>query len=220
MSSEHTKALVVLALLLWFASALVAGWFDAFDAPASGLIVLGLFLVVPVLFFGTWYIASARFRAFANSISLRLIVGAHVWRFVGLGFLVAYSLGRLPAQFAVPEGLGDILAAAFALRLAIALRRNRPVRGYFVFWNIFGLLDLLSAITVGILYSEGPFGILREGVSTALMVTFPVNVIPTFFVPLFILLHVLALLRRSEVGKMVRTPAARERQDHGGRAVS
>ncbi len=218
MSSENTKAFVALALVLWFVTALVAGWFDVFIAPDSGLIGLGLFLVVPILFFITWYIVSARFRAFANSISLWLIVGAHVWRFVGLGFLVAYFLGRLPAQFAIPEGLGDIVAAAFALPIALALRRNQPVKGYFVLWNIFGLLDLLSAITVGILYSEGPFGILREGLSTAPMVTFPVNVIPTFFVPLFILLHVLALLRRNEVGKTVTAP--RDLQSHRGRDVS
>jgi hypothetical protein len=30
--------------------------------------------------------------------------------------------------------------------------------------------------------------------------SFPVSLIPTFFVPLFILLHVLALIRRNEVG--------------------
>jgi hypothetical protein len=118
---------------------------------------------------------------------------------VGLGFLVAFLVGRLPAQFAIPEGLGDIVAAIFALPLALALRGEKPVRGYFILWNIFGLIDLLSAITVGILYSEGPLGVLRTGVSTALMTTFPVNLIPTFFVPLFILLHVLALLRRNEV---------------------
>jgi hypothetical protein len=39
----------------------------------------------------------------------------------------------------------------------------------------------------------------KEGISTTPMVTFPVHLIPTFFVPLFILLHLLALKRRREL---------------------
>jgi len=56
-----------------------------------------------------------------------------------------------------------------------------------------------------VLYSQGAFGILRTGVSTALMTSFPVSIIPTFFVPFFILLHVLALIRYKEVGPAGRT---------------
>ncbi len=204
MSSDNTRRYVVFALLFWCVSALVAGWFGLFDVPGQPPILLGVFFVLPILLFSTSYMVSTRFRAFSNSMSLWLIVGAHLWRYVGLGFLIAFLLGRLPAEFAIPEGLGDVAAAVFALPLARALRRNEPVRGYFVLWNIFGLGDLLSAITVGVLYSQGPLGILRTGVSTALMTTFPVNVIPAFFVPLFILLHVLALLRRNEVRTMAK----------------
>jgi hypothetical protein len=45
---------------------------------------------------------------------------------------------------------------------------------------------------MGVLYSNGPLGLLSAGtVTTQLMVTFPVSLIPTFFVPLFLLLHAL-----------------------------
>lgn len=202
-SSNHAKVYALFALLFWFLSALVGGWLDIFTAPGQPPLVFGAFIVVPILFFTTFYVLSTRFRALANSVSLSLIVGAHVWRYVGLGFVIAFLFGRLPVEFAIPEGLGDVVAAVFALPLALALHRNRPVRTYFIAWNIFGLVDLLSAITVGVLYSEGSLGILRAGVSTALMTTFPISLIPTFFVPLFILLHVLALLRRNEVGATV-----------------
>lgn len=187
------------AILLWFLGALTAGWFGLFvqsDAPPT---YLGAFIILPIAAFTALYLSNKEFRVFANSIDLSLIVGAHLWRYVGMGFLIAFLFGRLPAQFAIPEGLGDIIAAVFAYPLALALRSNKAVRGYFIAWNIFGLVDLVSAVTVGVLYSEGPFGILRTGVSTALMTTFPVNLIPAFFVPLFIMLHVLALVRRKEV---------------------
>jgi hypothetical protein len=201
--SNETRNYSVLAISVWFLSALVGGWFDIFSMPGKPPLFVGLFLVLPILSFTTMYTLSARFRTFANSIPLSLIVGAHLWRYVGLGFIFVYLLGKLPGEFAIPEGVGDVVAAAFALPLARALHRKRPVRGYFLLWNIFGLIDLISAITVGILFSQGSFGILRTGVSTAFMTAFPVNVIPTFFVPLFILLHMLALARRNEVERTV-----------------
>lgn len=195
----------ILAVLLWFSGALIAGWFGLFSQPDTPPAYLGLFIVVPIAVFTTRYLSNKNFRVFANSIGLSLIVGAHLWRYVGIGFLIALLQGKLPAQFAIPEGLGDIIAAVFSLPLALALHRKKPVRGYFIVWNIFGLVDLVSAITMGVLYSQGPFGILRTEVSTALMTTFPVNLIPTFFVPLFIMLHVLALVRRKEVSAAAHT---------------
>jgi hypothetical protein len=198
-TTRYMKNFTALAVLLWFLCALAAGWFDLFSQSDTPPIYLGLFFALPIVVFTTLYLSNADFRALAKSIDLSLIVGAHVWRYVGIGFLIAFLFGRLPAQFAIPEGLGDIIAAVFALPLALALRRGKPVRGYFIAWNVFGLADLISAITMGVLYSRGPSGILRTEVSTAFMTTFPVNLIPTFFVPLFIMLHALALARRSEV---------------------
>jgi hypothetical protein len=69
----------------------------------------------------------------------------------------------------------------------------------FIAWNVYGLIDLLSAISMGILYSPSSFGVLRTGLSTELMTTFPVHLIPTFFVPLGILLHMLSLIRSREL---------------------
>jgi hypothetical protein len=198
-SLRDTKVYVALLVLLWFFSAFVGGWWNMFAVPGKPPILLGVLFLVPILLFSSSYSVSSQFRAWANSISLSWIVGLHVWRIVGLGFVIAYLFGKLPAQFGVPEGFGDIIAAVFALPLALAIRRQKPVRGYFILWNVFGLVDLLSAITVGLLYSDGPLGVLRTGISTALMTTFPINLIPTFLVPLFILLHLLALVRRNEV---------------------
>jgi hypothetical protein len=198
MSSRQGRNYTVAVLLLWFLTALTGGWFDIFTSPGKPPIAIGLFLVVPILFFCTWYLAGGQFRAFANSLNLAWIVGAHLWRFVGLGFVIAVFLRKLPAGFGIPEGFGDVVTAAFALPLAGALHRKKAVRKGFIAWNIFGLVDLLSAILMGVLYSEGSFGILRTDVSTVLMTTFPVSIIPTFLVPLFILLHLLALARRRE----------------------
>ena len=197
--SSHIRNYAVIAIVAWFLSAGIAGWFGYFSQPDIPPTHLALFLVTPMIGFMGAYVLSAHFRVWTHSIRLSIIVGAHAWRYVGIGFVIAFLLGYLPPQFGIPEGVGDIIAAVFSLPLAFSLHRGKPVRTAFIVWNIFGLVDLLSAITMGILYSQGSFGILRDGVSTALMTMFPIHLIPTFFVPLFILLHILALVRSGEV---------------------
>lgn len=74
-------------------------------------------------------------------------------------------------------------------------------RRWLLAWNTFGFIDLISALVVGILYSDTPLGILSSGTATTtLMVTFPVSLIPTFFVPLFLLLHLLTFKRIAALG--------------------
>ncbi len=146
------------------------------------------------------YFASPAFRAFTDRISLTLIVGSHLWRFVGLGFVIGWLKGVLPAGFGIPEGFGDIIAALGALALLPSLRAGTPSRRWLLAWNTWGFLDLVSAIAMGLLYSNSSLGVLsRGGQTTELMVTFPVSLIPTFFVPLFLLLHALTFKRIADL---------------------
>ncbi|MGE5277085.1 MAG: hypothetical protein ACM3SU_08830 [Acidobacteriota bacterium] len=195
------RRLAILAVIAWFAAAVAAGVSGIVNVPGRPPLALAGLLAIPIVGFVTAYRTSASFRAFTETIPLALLVGSHVWRFVGLGFVLAWAAGALPAGFGIPEGFGDIIAATGALLLLPAVRRGTASRGWLLAWNAFGFLDLVSAITVGILYSEGPAGILGTPTSnTALMVTFPVSLIPTFFVPLFLLAHALTfrrLVRRS-----------------------
>ncbi len=82
-------------------------------------------------------------------IEYRSGTSAHAWRFVGIYFLAGAIVGFLPPQFGFPEGLGDIITAIFSLPLAFAIRKNSRsprLRTAFIAWNVFGLIDLISAI--------------------------------------------------------------------------
>ena len=115
-----------------------------------------------------------------------------VFRPVGVVFLVAMALGRLPAVFALPAGLGDIaigIEAAFVVR---ALRRG--VVGRRTAWlNILGLADLIVAFGIGYATAPGPFRLLFSSPSTEAISTLPLVLIPTAVVPLAVTLHVLSL---------------------------
>ncbi len=193
----RTRRLTALGVALWFTAATVAGWTSLLDRPNRPPFELLALVVLPVVIAGTAFLFSRPFQVLAESVSLTWLVGSHVWRFVGLGFLVGWYRGALPAGFAIPEGVGDIVAAIGALALARQLSRGRVPRTWLLAWNLFGLLDLLAAIALGVLYSNGPIGLLAsvDGATTRPMITFPVSLIPTFFVPLFIALHLLTFTR-------------------------
>ena len=197
-SSQTSLArnLTVAAIGVWLLAATAAGVTGAVNAPGQPPLQLAVFVGVPISIGITAYALSSSVRAWALGLSLTWLVGLHIWRVVGLGFVLAWLLGELPGSVAIPEGLGDVAAAAGALALLPGLRRGTASRGWLLAWNTFGLVDLVSAITMGVLYSNSALGVLATGgVTTELMVTFPVSLIPTFLVPLFILMHLLTFAK-------------------------
>lgn len=199
---KFTKIFVYGMIVLWFLFALVMGAQGRFQASGQKPpLALGLAVVLPILLFVLAYSRHGAIWAFCQSLDLRVVVGLHFWRIIGLDFVLRYAEGRLPAGFALPAGINDIIIGLTAIPLALAIGRGGPsVRKWFVAWNIFGLLDLFSAIGLGILHSPSSFGILAgSGPTTLLMSELPRSLVPTFLVPIFILLHLLALARRKEV---------------------
>jgi hypothetical protein len=120
------------------------------------------------------------------------LIALQVWRVVGVVFLMLLWRGQLPPLFALPAGLGDIaagLAAPF-----VARRLQRPGGTPFaVAWNVFGLLDLIVAIGLGATTNVGPVQIFYTDPSSAVMTAFPMALVPTFLVPLSMMLHFLSL---------------------------
>jgi len=102
----------------------------------------------------------------------------------------------LPAAFALPAGWVDFAIGVTAPLIAFGLshRKISPSQ-IFILWNILGILDLVMAVTLGILSSGTPLGLLAGEVTTQIMGQFPLSIIPTFLVPLFIIFHLVALAR-------------------------
>jgi hypothetical protein len=110
--------------------------------------------------------------------------------------------GRLPARFALPAGIGDILIAATApwvARTADAPNGRRRA----IIWNILGLTDLVVAIALGVTTNPGPAHVFNTVPNSAVIAHFPMALIPTFFVPLAMTLHMISLwqLRRGSRAK-------------------
>ena len=104
----------------------------------------------------------------------------------GVAFLIIMALGHLPALFALPAGLGDIAAGIAAPLVARRLAHGTGRRAA-LWFNAFGMTDLVSALTLGALTG---FQLLNVTPSGAPISGLPLALIPTAAVPLLFALHV------------------------------
>jgi hypothetical protein len=201
-------------VLVWAA---IGGWFVVvFSVGAAGGFVgapgqppLAILVgsTLPLAVFVAAYRGSRRFRDRVQGADLRLLTGAQAWRAGGLIFLAFHAYGLLPGLFAWPAGLGDIAVGVTAPWVAAALTRDPGFVGddRFAVWNVLGIVDLLVAVATGTL-SSGLIPGLTE-VGSAPMSQMPLVLIPGFLVPLFVMLHVTALVQWRQV-RRIQAPLA------------
>ena len=113
----------------------------------------------------------------------------HAFRVAGLGFLLTMAIGHLPALFALPAGLGDITTGLAAPLVSRKLARGTGRRSA-VWFNVFGMTDLIVALALGALTG---FQLIHVTPSSAAIGELPLALIPTAGVPLLLALHVTSL---------------------------
>jgi hypothetical protein len=193
----------------WWITAIVAVWFLlALGGSLAGVfapqdrppLMLATAAAAPVVVFAFWYAISPAFRHLLRSVDLRLITLAQTWRVGGILFVILYYQGVLPGVFALPAGWGDFAIGVTAPIIAwVISARDAFSRQLFLWWNSLGILDLVLAVSLGTLASATSIGVLAGETTTQVMGAFPLSLIPTFFVPLFVILHLAALVRVSQV---------------------
>jgi hypothetical protein len=133
-------------------------------------------------------------------------------RALGVIFLILYAAGKMPGLFAWPAGLGDVLVGVLAPVVGIAYRRGpRENPDLVSAWNLFGLADLVVAVTAGMLSSPSPFELFAFDLPNELISRFPLVLVPVFLVPVSVLLHLASLtkLRRGALHDNHRREIAR-----------
>ena len=186
--NKYGKFVAVL-LGAWFLFALTAGGLGAFRGEPNRLgIAVGVAAFTPILVFAVWFAASKGFREFALSLNASTLTALQTWRIIGFVFVLLAARGVLPAIFALPAGYGDMFIGATASLVAWKLA-NPAHRNSFIFWQLLGIADLVTAVTIGttagLLAPQGPDMFAMTGL--------PLSLIPTFLVPLFFIFHVISI---------------------------
>jgi hypothetical protein len=200
---SSVRSVVSVALALWLGLVFLLGTQRAFvGRPGSPPLPIFLGFVLPLVLFFAAYFGWGAFRAFVLGADLRLVSAIQGWRWAGGGFLSLYAYGVLPGLFAFPAGLGDMAIGVTAPWIVLGLIR-RPAfatsRRY-VTWNILGIVDLVVAVSMGTISSGFIPGIVGN-VTTGPMAQLPLVLIPAYFVPLFIMLHVTALAQARRLAR-------------------
>lgn len=182
-------------LAAWLALAIALSAAGAFAGAPDRLPRIGLGVVPPLVAGGLALALSPALRARALAVPPAWIVGVQTLRLVGVVFLALHARRALPSAFALSAGWGDVAVgtAAPLVALALAARRRWAPRAA-VAWNALGLLDLALAVGLGALSAESPIRTFSSGPSTNLMAQLPLSLVPTFGVPMFVLLHAVSLL--------------------------
>ena len=192
-----SRAGLSFVLALWFVLVLIGAGLGVFQgAPSQPPLALGLGVLLPVILFLSLWWGSGRVQRFVASLNLQTVVLNQVVRILGGVFLVEYFLGALPGSFALPAGLGDVaigLAAPFVAWIVGSRIRSRSA--ILLIWNVLGILDLMLAISLGILTSRSMLGVLGGGITSAPMTVLPLSLIPTFLVPFYLILHLITFVQ-------------------------
>ncbi len=181
--------------VIWFVLAAIGGASGVLlrlPFPVPQLAILGLIVASLV---ATTAIPSL--RAWIESLPLRTLIGVNAMRFVGIAFLVLAARGQLAEVFADRAGWGDIVAAAVALGLVVSGPPATPARRALThLWNVFGCFDLVVAVgtaTWVVVHGSKP------GMEPLL--SFPLCLIPLFFVPVLLVGHVFIFRRLVAEGR-------------------
>jgi hypothetical protein len=184
-SNRATIVMTAYVVLVWFLLVLSGSVLGIF---AQSPLVFYLTVGGPVVLFLAGYLLSEVFRGFVRSLVGEPwgITALQVYRVLGVSMAIQALKHALPALFGLPAGFGDLFIGVTALLAAAAWSSGGKFgKGVFVLWNVLGLLDLIIAVSTGVLapfMSSGP-------VTMAPMRLYPLSLVPAFGVPLAFLLH-------------------------------
>jgi hypothetical protein len=138
---------------------------------------------------------SAACRSAMLALPTPTIIALNALRVLGVLFLFLAADGRLSGPFPYSAAIGDIITGLFALPVArLAARNPRDIR--VLEWNIFGALDLVAAVALGMTSANGsPLQLIHAGVGSEAITTLPWALVPLVLVPTYLIGHALVFAR-------------------------
>lgn len=179
---------VILITFVWFLLALIVGvtkLLASIPPPFPQAVLFCLVILLLILFWKTNV-----FHNWSLNVGIRILLLIHLTRFIGIYFLILYSRGELPYDFAVLGGWGDIIVAITAL-LVLLFSPRRGLNGFVIYfiWNLFGFVDILFVVT-----TAGRMAVAHPQSMMALT-ELPLSLLPTFLVPIIIYSHIVVIIR-------------------------
>jgi hypothetical protein len=198
--SEHRRKRTVQA-----ATAVLTGWFfiafalalgGVYSAATSRIPTIQFGIAVPILIGCLLIWRWPAVSRLIDAVPRQWVIAIQFYRVEGVTFLLLYAAHLLPGVFALPAGLGDVAVGLLAAAIGIGATGGGPLNSKTVLrWNLLGIADLIVALTTGFLTAPSAFQMFAFDHPNELISMFPLVLIPTFLVPLAILLHIISLIQ-------------------------
>jgi hypothetical protein len=161
------------------------GWFNIVSLPPRVL----LLTTFPYAVFLFLFVAKTKvFKDILENTTLQSLVKLHIFRLIGVFFLLIALHDALPKPFAFIAGLGDIITAITSIFVAKAIENKSPSAKKITYaWNIFGTIDIMFTAICAIVLTKLSMDNGTMGVDT--LARFPFCLIPAFAPPTILFLH-------------------------------
>ena len=197
----RTRAGIAVLLGAWIGAAVALGANGSLAFNGASVPLVGVLFVAPLAAAALLAVLVPAARAALLALPLPLLIGLNLWRVLGGLFLLLAADGRLGGPFPHSAGWGDVITGVLALPIAwLAIRAPSSARNIALAWNAFGALDLVVAVSLGVVSAnDSPLQLIHSGTGSAAMQMLPWSVVPTVLVPAFLVLHavIYAQLRRA-----------------------
>jgi hypothetical protein len=160
-----------------------------FDKTFFPPIIL-LYTTFPLMIFlFTVVIRSTSYKTILQNLALEDLVKIHIFRLIGVFFIILVYYETLPKFFALIAGFGDMITAITSIFVAHEIKANKPYAKRLVyFWNTFGLADILFTALSSLILTKISIDTGAMGVET--LAQFPFCYIPAFAPPTIVFLHI------------------------------
>jgi hypothetical protein len=163
------------------------GWFNTVMFPPK---VLLLTTFPYAIFLFLYFEKTERFKSLFENTKIDELVKLHIFRIIGIFFILLALHDALPKGFAFIAGCGDIIAAVSSIYVVSVIRNKRPnAKKITTIWNIFGAVDIMFTAIAANVLTKISINTGSMGVDT--LAKFPFCIIPAFAPPTILFLHFL-----------------------------
>jgi hypothetical protein len=188
------------------AAAALAAAGELADATSRLIPLIGVLFAAPLLFMALWALISARLRTMLFEIPMPLLIGLNIMRVFGLFFVLLASAGRLGGPFPYSAGWGDVITGVAAIPVAYLAARDAARHARVIAaWNLFGTLDLIVAVFLGVTSTNGSsLQLIDAGAGSAAMQYLPYSLVPTVLVPFYLVTHAIIFVQLASSRRVLR----------------
>jgi hypothetical protein len=115
-SSSRGKALLSTAVVLaiFYVAAVLPARSGFYHLSASGSPTIQYGILSPIAIVVLLFVGWRPLRRLVEAVPQQWIVGLQLYRTEGVIFLILLAMGRLPREFAIPAGVGDVVVGLCA----------------------------------------------------------------------------------------------------------